>query len=104
MVKVSSNQERVAVNVCSLLHDIDMKRNPFRYRQRRPNVSQKYLAPVLPISFNDDQTFDLNKARQCRDLISLLAESNHHNFSSRTTDDVPIILDSGGLFLRNDQQ
>ena len=58
-------------------------------------MSQRYLASVLPISFNNDQDFDYNKAKQCRDLIGLLAESNHNNFSSHTADDVPIILNSG---------
>ena len=89
------SQQQKSVHAFRRAYLADVLNNPLLYKQHRPCTTMQYTTPRLVPVYNQFAHITPLEAEKTRELISFLAENNSPNFTSLTSDDFAIILDSG---------
>ena len=87
------SQQRVDIQKYQILHKIQVLKDPLLYKEREKKV--KVEAPkALPV-FSQPVIHSNKEGERLRALISYLSVNSYSKFNSITSDDIPIVLDSG---------
>ena len=89
------SQQQKSVHAFRRAYLADVLNNPLLYKLHRPRTTMQYTTPRIVPVYNQFAQISPLEAEKTRELISFLAENNSPNFTSLTSDDFAIILDSG---------
>lgn len=89
------SQQRADVCAHTQRYLLDVIKNPLLFLQYRPRTTICHLTPQMVPYFNDKTISNESKIKSIRDLIALLTDSNSPSFTSITSNDLAIVLDSG---------
>ena len=87
------SQQKHDINRFKFNHHVQVAANPLLYRERRKKAHN--VAPVIAPWYNQPTVLPIEYARVLRANISLLSEQGKSLYTSLTSDDLTIILDSG---------